>query len=101
MPLVSNDYSLNSLKTLKRSGPSSCPYIENFGKFLKEKYEMDNRIFKRGLARLDEIERRHMEIDRLASDNKTKHLAMTYGPPKMSNVISIGGYYLFFFDCDV
>jgi hypothetical protein len=92
MPLISSDHSLNTVSTLKRVRPTSCPYIENFGKFLKEKYEMDNRIFKRGLARMDEIERRHAEIDRLASDNKTKHLAMTYGPPKISNVVSIGGF---------
>lgn len=93
MPLISSsDNFLNTKNPLKRVRPTSCPYIDNFGKFLKEKYEMDNRIFRRGLARMDEIERRHAEIDRLASDSKTKHLAMTYGPPEVSNVVSIGGY---------
>lgn len=94
MPLVSSDHSLNSVSTLKRTKLSSCPYIENFGKFLKEKYEMDNRIFNRGLARLEERDRRHTEIDRLASDSKTRHLVTAYCRPTTDEitVLSIGGY---------
>ena len=74
MPLVSNDHSFNSMSSIKRTRLSSCPYIENFGKFLKEKYEMDNRIFKRGLERFEDTERRKAEIAGMSDEAITRRI---------------------------
>ena len=35
----------------------SCPYIDNFAEYAREKYEMDNRIFKKGLERIATIKK--------------------------------------------
>ena len=62
MPLINRECSYNSVSTMRRTRPTPCPYIDNFLKYAKEKYEMDNRIFERGLARIEETERRDAEI---------------------------------------
>jgi hypothetical protein len=90
MPLINSDYSYNSVSTMRRTRPTPCPYIDNFLKYAKEKYEMDNRIFERGLARIEETERRHAEVrswsrERLdiemarmsGSSDKVSHIGLT------------------------
>lgn len=96
MPLISSDHSLNSLRTLKRTRetPSSCPYIENFGKYIREKYEMDNRIFERRMSRLADNEREKREIDSMSSRQLHSAFSRMCGEPTHFNtsVLSIRGF---------